>query len=307
MTSSFVRLLAALAVCCSVSGCFLFGGNTNKDPLKDRTVTVRWYEGDTLNTLPDGETAVTMKSNRDFYLNAGDSNDLTKVEVTRTIGGVATTCTLTNDDGSLSTADVDWPGSNTDYTVTLSTEASSKTFGPFTVTVQAPSVVVTGSESISDQGVNNDDAPCFFQTRHLGWGTTANNATWQGYLVRSNGARIVDFAALTVGGAFKVVSPDKIQSTFNFPKMARMCGWLTTTFEVYTGPLDPALNPKPTLAEVQALPNPPATATSLDLSANQKFVYRTSDGKKGLIKVVGAINTDASGSKSATLAWASEQ
>ena len=80
------------------------------------------------------------------------------------------------------------------------------------------------------------------------------------------------------------MSPSLINANATYPRLKNDCGFQTTAFAAYTGALDPETSPL-TLAELAALADPPASATSIVPTVGLKFVYKTSDGKKGLVKV----------------------
>jgi hypothetical protein len=271
------------------TSCGLFGGNS-KDPLEKMTARVDLYVTNTPTTYPTEMTGTSGStwSNRPVQFTfQGGSDEITKFELKRLVNGVETVCEMKNVDGNpmVNTNLRDWAAASTQYTLVITADTFTKTFGPYDITVQSAERVVTFGATLTDQ--TNDQITtggAFFQTRTVDIGgggyTGANfNSTLAQYQ-----PRLLDFALLTTGGALKIVSPSLIHASATIERLKNDCGFQTTTFAAYTGSLDPQTAPL-TLAEVAALADPPASATSIAPTAGLKFVYKTSDGKKGLIKV----------------------
>lgn len=257
----------------------------DEDPFEDLSVIFSYYEGDNFITASSNE--ITLASNRhiEFGFQEYSDEDFSTVEMTRTIDGVSTTCDMKDDDGNTMWALRDWPAQKTEYTLTVySTDGESKDFGPYTVNVDAVGAVVKGNCPMSDQYIDAPTRGMFFQSRHIGWGGgSAGNPNY--YTVLAEGyPRLLDFATLSVGGELKAISPDDILSTHSFDRLVNDCGFLSTKFEEYTGDIQPWMLEDVDLATIQALPSP--AQTELTLSDSIRFVYETSDGKKGLIQVV---------------------
>jgi len=114
--------------------------------------------------------------------------------------------------------------------------------------------VVGDNVSMGDQGFDGSGYGCFLQTCHVGWGGGLTNPNW--YSAIAEGLpRLLDFATVATSGALKAISPDL------------------------------------TLAEVNALPDPPAAATSITLVTGLRFVYKTGEGKQRLVKVFNVVSS----------------
>lgn len=272
------------------------------DPLAELALIANYYEGDDFFTV-EGDAA-TMKSDRNLSFGFDGANDqISKVEVTADSDAKSMTCEPTDNDGNVSLGFVDWPGSSTDYTVTVHAGDQSRTFGPLAIAVEAPGEVVSGSVSMGDQGNDGNGYGPFFQSRRVGWGGGWNYANFDS--VKLDGVpRLIDFALLTIDGQLTAVSPDLILDHYSNDFIANECGFQTTSFAAYDGALDPTVA-ELTLDEVQGLPDPEVTATTLSVDEGARFVYRTSDGKKGLIKVEGIQDNDSG--KQLTTAYSSAQ
>jgi hypothetical protein len=124
-------------------------------------------------------------------------------------------------------------------------------------------------------------------------------------LLMDGDSRLADLVVVTTGGTLKAVSPNDAQAIGNWPTLKNECAWQTTRFAAYTGTLDPegTTSQPMTATDVTSLPDPPASGTSITLTAGTRFVYRTSDGKKGLVKV----QSVASPATSVTLAVSAVQ
>ena len=145
----------------------------------------------------------------------------------------------------------------------------------------------------------------FFATKALEIGFGGyNGPNFSSYIVQYSPRRF-NFAFLTENNALEVVSPDKVQSVFAFPKLKNDCGYLPTTFAVYTGALDPETAPL-TLAEVRALAAPTGSTGKLVLTQGMKFVYQTGEGFKGLIKVK-TLGTSGTATRTADIFYSAEQ
>ncbi len=268
-----------------------------KDPLAKVELGVRVFEENqpTSNSvqLAKGADAGTSWSNRPVSFVFNNLNTLnktdslvTKVEVTRVSNGQTTTCAMLDEQGAVFAQVNDWAGATTEYTFTVTGTTTSKTFGPVLITVQSAARVVTGSHDFGDQ--TNDaitSGGSFFQSRSVDIGTGGYSGPNFNTTLAHNGPRLIDFEVVSVGMTpLKAISPSDIKANHDFPLLTHDCGYQTTTFAAYTGPLDPKAAPL-TVAEVEALPSPPASGTSMPLTLGLKFVYQTSDGKKGLVRV----------------------
>lgn len=259
------------------------------DDLSSLSLLVAYFEGD---ARLDVASAATMTSDRSIEFTLSDQiSSIDTVELTRVIGGTTITCAMNDDDEQVLFGFSDWPASDTDYTVTARAGAESRAFGPYDITVVAPGEVVNGEVSMGDQAYDISGYGPFFQSRHVAWGGGWTYANWTSILAEDL-PRLLDFATLVVGGQLTAVSPDDILTHYQPARLVNDCGYLTTTFVEYTGALDPEAADL-TLADVQGLPDPPATATSLPIAEGTRFVYRTAEGKKGLIKLVNLMDTGA--------------
>jgi hypothetical protein len=300
LPSARLFLVASLAV---TTSCGLFTSG-NDDPFKDAEVNAQIYEENTptsspVNSTVKEPTAFTTFSNRPvaFALNGYDG-DLTKLELTRKINGVSSTCVVLDKADRVMSGFTDWAGSDTEYTLVATHEdGDTKSFGPFTVTVTPANRLIHASHVFTDQSADAiTSGGSFLQTRgtQIGFGGYSG-INFNTTLVEGD-ARIIDLVVVTSGGAVKAVSPDDAQAIGSWPAMKNECGYQTTRFAAYTGALDPdstamqAMTPE----EITSLPDPAASGTSFNLTAGARFVYRTSDGKKGLVKVVSAAAGGAS-------------
>ena len=265
--------------------CFLAGcGTDTRDPLAKLTALVRYYQAGNDTPLELGENSATTVSNRDVSFGLSNyTPSITRVTLTRLVGGVSTTCDVVNAGGKGTVAyrGSDWPASDTTYTLTAHSAAGTREFGPWQFAVQPANALVTGSVHMGDQGVDANGYGPFFQSRHVGWGGGWVDANGYSQLVDGS-SRLVDFATLKVGAQLRVVSPDDIQSLHTFDRLVDDCWWQKTRFELYTGSADPETAP-PTLDQLDALPDP--TQSSLAVADGTRFVYRTGEGKKGLVKL----------------------
>lgn len=264
--------------------------NTDGDGgLDDIEVIASYYEGDDYTVLQT--TSATIRSNRDISFNVSNyTEDVTKVEVTRTTGGQTVTCELTTNEGGVRYNYSDWPAADTDYTITVYAGAESVSFGPFDITVQSANQKIDGDVAMSDQNNDGNGYGSFFQSRHVGWGGGWNYANWRSLFADEN-PRILDFAILSQSGQLMAVSPDDVAAIHTFDLLANDCGYMTTLFDVYTGAFDPETN-EPSLAEIEALPTP--TSATINVAEDVRFVYQTQDGKKGLIKIKEVVDTGSS-------------
>lgn len=300
--------VAALLV--AASGCGLFG-SSNKDPFKDAEVIAQIYEENTPTSTPVNHTVkepatFTTFSNRPITLSLNNiDGQLTRVEIVRTINGVSTTCVGLNKNDGVIPGVNDWAGTTTEYTLVATHEdGDTRSFGPFTINVTSADRLVHASHSFQDQsGDVITSGGSFLQTRgtQIGFGGYSG-INFNTTLIEGD-ARLADLVVVTQNSVLKAVSPDEAQAIGNWPSLKNECGWQKTRFAAYTGALDPqgtATQPM-TSAEVTSLPDPPASASSINLTAGLKFVYRTSDGKKGLVKV------ETANSSGATLAVSAVQ
>jgi hypothetical protein len=256
-----------------------------------RVVTLQWYEGDELmrieNVPPGQAESLTVKNDRSVELVLVDNQGVEKVELDRDMTTRSTTCEMMDDEGAVKTSVPDFPATTTTYTLRSTVEGELLEYGPFEVTVEPANEVVTGNGVfMSGTGPGSSAGGPFFQTRHAGWGAGRSVPNWSDFLAEG-APRVLDFATVTEGGVLQAISPDMIQDTtdYVFEALANDCGFMGTTFAEYTGTLDPEVAHL-TLEEVQALPDPPAGATSITLSEDLLFVYLTEEGNKGLVKVV---------------------
>lgn len=253
------------------------------------------YNGNTASSTSSkiSGTSGTTKSNRPITFGFDNSSDaITKLEVTRKINGVSTTCALLDEAGKVRFSLSDWPALTTEYSIKASTApdggVNERTFGPYAVTVEPAGNTVGGEASLYGSSVDSSGGGggAFFQTRSyaIGFGGYTG-PNFNSDLLKSN-PRLADFGLLFTASTseLKVISPSATPESFMYPKLVNECGYQTTTFAPYTGTLNPKLA-QLTLEEVAALPEPPATGTSLVLEVGISFVYRTSDGKKGLVRV----------------------
>lgn len=290
-----MRVPVLAVVSLGLSGCFLFGPPKSKDPLEKVEARLDTYLTNTRTSTPTQATGTSAESwsNRPVTIALQNYTEaITKIELKRVSGSLEANCELKDEDGKplIYAAITDWAGISTQYTVTLTADTKdgsfTKTFGPYDVTVNPANLVVSGSHGFNDQtsdGVSVASGE-FFSTKavDIGFGGY-NGPNLSSYSVRHS-PRYFNFAFLTENNALQAVSPDLVNSVYTFNYLKNDCGFFTTTFAVYTGPLDPETAPL-TLAEVRALPDPPAGATKLVLTAGMKFVYRTGEGFKGLLKV----------------------
>lgn len=251
-------------------------------PLDKVTVDVTYADGD--NSAVNDGTA-NMKSDRFMNANFGNTSDkITKIEVTSKTNNVTKTCELKDRDGKMPLSFKDWPASNCEYNFTIyDTDGNTKGFGPYTFNVSAPDEVVTGDVHMGDQANDGSGYGSFFQSRHVNWGGGLTNANFYSDVIVTT-PRLIDFAISTFSAQLKAYSPDEIQSTGYYPILKYDCNFFKTTFADYTGTLDPETAPL-TIAELRALPDPVATATSIVLTEGKIFTYKTGEGKRGLIKV----------------------
>lgn len=256
-----------------------------EDPFENVEAILTYYEGD--NFMTASGTSITLKSNRglEFGFQETSSDDFTKVELTRTINGTSSTCEMLDDEGNILWQIIDWPGTSTDYTLTLhATDGTTKDYGPYNVTVETAGVAVSGSCGLSDQFIDSPQRGSFFEARHIGWGGgSSGNANYYTVLAETY-ARLLDFAVASEGGVFKAVSPDNFREIHSFERLVNDCGYQSTKFAAYSGSLDPSTGDV-TLEQILALDAP--TESEIALTDGIIFVYQTSDGKKGLIKVEG--------------------
>jgi hypothetical protein len=279
---SILLLLAPLVL---LAGC----SKKSDDDLGELSLLVDYFDGDALVAVA---SSATMTSDRSIQFTlSNQSSAIDTVELTRVVGGTSITCAMNDDDEQVLFGFADWPASDTDYTVTARAGAQSRSFGPYDITVVAPGEVVNGEVTMGDQDYDINGYGPFFQSRHVEWGGGWTYANWTSILAEDL-PRILDFATLVVGGQLTAVSPDDILTHYQPARLVNDCGYLTTTFVEYTGALDPEAGDL-TLADVQGLPDPPATATSLPIAEGTRFVYRTAEGKKGLIKLVNLMDTGA--------------
>jgi hypothetical protein len=269
------------------------GGSNSKDPLKDLESIVQLYLTNTPTSIPttlEG-TSGTGWSNRPvtfFFQNYKET--ITRFEMIRVINGVSTSCDMNDTAGTpmVNRNLMDWAAASTQYTLNITATADNKTytktFGPIDITVQSAERVVTGGATLStSDSITSGGA--FFQTRTYDIGSGGYTGPNFNSTLAAQQPRLLDFAGIPSGGAMRLVSPSLINPTAStFDRMKNDCGFQTTTFAAYTGALDPETAPL-TLAEVAALADPPAAATTIAPVVDLKFVYRTSDGKKGLVKV----------------------
>lgn len=263
----------------------LFHSCTKNDDDKTSTsnieIGIRYWDGD--NQIKVSGNAFTIKSNRHFEVGFQEysSDNFKTLEVTKEINGVSSVCTMITEEGEPRTGFSDWPATTTIYTIKVSSETDSKTFGPYTCTVESANTIVRGSASMGDQFTDyTTRGGALFQSRHVGWGGGYTAASYSSVYAEGT-PRLIDFINVSQGQELKAVSPDLAVTMYNWPNINNDCGFLTTTFEAYTGSLSTS---NITLAEIEAL-TINSTATSIVLKENEKFVYRTSDGKKGLIEV----------------------
>jgi hypothetical protein len=256
-----------------------------EDPFAGLEAILTYYEGD--NFMTASGTSITLKSNRglEFGFQEYSGDDHVKVELTRTINGTSSTCDMLDDEGNTLWQIIDWPGTSTDYTLTVhAADGTTKDFGPYNVTVESAGVAVSGSCGLSDQFIDSPTRGSFFESRHIGWGGgSSGNANYYSVLAQTY-ARLLDFGIATEGGALKAVSPDNYRAIHSFERLVNDCGYQSTKFAAYSGSLDPSTGDV-TLEQILALDAP--TESDIVLSEGIIFVYQTSDGKKGLIKVEG--------------------
>lgn len=279
-----------LAITTVVASFLLSSCNSNDaDSLSDIEIIASYYEGDNYTVLQT--TSATIRSNRDISFGISNyTEDITKVEVIRTTGGETVTCELTTNEGGVRYNYSDWPAADTDYTIMVYAGSESVSFGPFTISVVSADQSINGDVAMSDQDNDGNGYGSFFQSRHVGWGGGWTYANWRSLFADEN-PRILDFAILSQSGQLMAVSPDDVASIHVFDLLSNDCGYMSTLFEVYTGPFDPETN-APSLAEIEALPEP--TSTTINISEETRFIYQTQDGKKGLIKVKDIVDTGSS-------------
>jgi hypothetical protein len=271
----------------------------DEDEDEQLMASFQYYTGDELtqhlDLLPGEGASATINCDRMVEFGLINYTEMSKVELVREVDGEETVCELLLPEGGIKYGTADWPARSTTYTLKAHTLDGVVEFGPFEVTVEeVGEVVIVNGEHMGDQGYDGSGYGCFFQSRHVGWGGGDTTAGWPSFMAEGN-PRLLDWAVVTEGGTLQVISPDLIQQmTHDFERLAMDCGFLTTTFEAYSGDLDPELA-QLSLAEVEALPDPPAGATSIALSDDLRFVYLTEAGKKGLVKIVN-LQTEASGS-----------
>lgn len=253
-----------------------------EDPLEQVTVTVTYVVGD--NSQENTGTA-SVKSDRFINANFNNTTDkISKIEASAKTNNVTKVCDIKDKDGKMRLSFKDWPASTCEYNFNVyDTEGKMKTFGPYTFNVTAPDEVVSGSVHMGDQANDGSGRGSFFQSRQVGWGGGLTNANFYSAVAVTN-PRLIDFAVSTLAGQLKAYSPDEIQATGLYPILKYDCNYFKTTFADYAGPLDPETAPL-TLAELRALPDPAATATSIILTEGKIFTYKTGEGKRGLIKV----------------------
>ncbi|MFH1807689.1 MAG: hypothetical protein ABIJ09_03010 [Pseudomonadota bacterium] len=269
----------------------LFGDDDDDEAL---VVNVTHYVGEDgiqlLGVLPGEAKEFTTACDRLIEFSVNNGLGATKIELVRTFGGVETVCEILDADGAVRSTFHDWPASSTIYNIRVEMPDGTVEFGPFDVTVEAKDEVVVGYDvNMGTQAPDGTCPHCFFTSR--GWGggwVVPNYASFQAQYM----PRLIDFATVMESGQLKAISPDQIQQTeTTFQELAHDCGYTTTTFAAYTGSLDPETADL-TLAEVNALPDPPATTTSINLSSDFMFVYLTGEGKKGLVKVKNVVESN---------------
>ncbi len=266
-------------------------GSKGKDPFEETGIIVHTF---VTNTPTSSQSEITGTSggswsNRPVIWGfQGAPNATTKFELKRVINGVETTCEMKEADGAPMTGRTiyDWAATSTQYTMVLTAGEATKTFGPYDITVQSADRVVTGGATLNDQsGDQIGTGGAFFQSRTVDIGGGGHTGANFNTTLAQHQPRLLDFAILTAGGVLKAMSPSLIQETHTFDRLKNDCGFQLTTFAAYTGALDPENMPTPTLAEINGLPDPPAGATSIAIAQGTKFVYRTGEGKKGLVHV----------------------
>lgn len=271
-------------------------------PLDKVDVTVTYVDGD--NSLENSSTA-SMKSDRFINANFNNTTDkITKIEVSSKTNNVTKVCELKDKDGKMPLSFRDWPASTCEYNFTVyDSEGNTKAFGPYTFNVSAPNEVVSGSVHMGDQGFDGSGYGSFFQSRHVGWGGGLTNANfYSGVIVGL--PRLIDFATSTFSGQLKAYSPDEIQASGYYQTLKYDCNFFKTTFADYTGTLDPEMAAV-SMADLRALPDPPATATSVILTEGKIFTYKTGEGKRGLCKVKNI--TTQSGGKTMDMYYSCDQ